>query len=468
MRDLYQDFMQLRAQDGCRTGFNPVWMPSCLFDFQESVTEWNLWSGKSATLADCGLGKTLMELVWGENVVRHTNKPVLDLTPLAVAGQTVSEAAKFDIEINRCNDGKPQGKCVQVTNYEKLHHFNPNDYGGVICDESSCLKGDGPRRAAATEFMRTVPYRLMATATPAPNDYIELGTTSEALGVMGQMDMLNRFFKNDDGNSLSIRRPGRFTDLNALRNGTGNKWRFKGHAAQPFYRWVCGWARAGRKPSDFGPFSDKRFVLPKLIEREHIVETRTLADGYLYPLPASNRREELDERRRTIQERCEKAAELVANTGKPFVIWCHLNPEGDLLEKLIPDAIQISGADSDEAKEEKWSEFIGGKVRGMISKQKIGGWGLNLQFCAHVVEFASHSFEAHYQGVRRCWRFGQTEDVINDIIATEGEKGAKDNMQRKSAAADQLFSMLVEHMHEALRIDNSRFANQEVIAPAWL
>ena len=191
----YARFLEGKAQDKNFAGFKPTWMPSTMFDFQESVADWNIRKGKSADLIDCGLGKTFIELVWGENVVRHTNKPVLDLTPLAVAQQTVREADKFGIQIHRCNDGKPVGKCVQVTNYEKLHHFRPEDYGGVICDEASCLKAtNGKHRAMVTEFMRTIPYRLMATATPAPNDYIELGTLAEALGVMGQIDMMNRFF----------------------------------------------------------------------------------------------------------------------------------------------------------------------------------------------------------------------------------------------------------------------------------
>jgi len=245
-------------------------------------------------------------------------------------------------------------------------------------------------------------------------------------------------------------------------------WRFKGHAEIPFFRWVCSWARAGRKPSDLGSFADDLFVLPPLIEREHVIETRTLADGCLFPMAATNRLEELEEARRTIPERCEKAAELVAHTGKPFIIWCQLNPEGDLLEKLIPDAVQISGADKDEVKEEKYEAFLSGQVRGMISKQKIGGWGLNCQHCAHVVEFASHSYEAHYQGVRRCWRFGQKNPVTNDIISTEGQRGAKENMQRKSAAADRMFNLLVEHMNTALKIESGYKFTQEVQSPAWL
>jgi hypothetical protein len=461
----YERFLESKAQEGSFTGFDPVWMPPFLFDFQRSIVEWNLRKGKSATFADCGMGKTPMELVWAENVVRKTNKPVLIVTPLAVAQQTIRESEKFGIQADRSSDGAVYVG-INVTNYERLHYFNPHDFAATVCDESSAIKSfNGKRRAAVTEFMRTQPYRLLATATAAPNDYIELGTSSEALGVMGQMDMLNRFFRNDQ-NTSDMKRLNRHSPAEGGPSNAG--WRFKGHAETPFFRWVCSWARGGRRPSDFGPFEDSRFVLPKLIEREHIVETRTIAPGYLYPVPASNMAEEREERRRTIQERCEKAAELVADTGKPFVIWCHLNPEGDLLEKLIPDAVQVAGADPDEAKEAAYEAFVSGQSRGIITKQKIGGWGLNWQHCAHVVEFASHSFEQHYQGVRRCWRYGQTQDVINDIIVTEGEKGAKDNMQRKSEAADRMFSMMVTHMHESLKIESGYKFNEEVQVPSWL
>lgn len=477
MADLrpYREFLETKQQEGSRSGFAPLWMPDCAFDFQKAVAEWVLRAGKSAAFLDCGMGKTLIELIWSENVVRKINRPVLILTPLAVAQQTVNEGAKFGIEAIRINEGPPIRVTNFVTNYEKLHRFDANDWGGIVCDESSCLKAfDGKRRAQVTEFMRRIPYRLMATATAAPNDYIELGTTSEALGIMGQVDMLNRFFKNDQNTSDMKRGRTYYASSGYSQNGQARGaisagWRFKGHAAAPFWRWVCSWTRAGRKPSDLGSFADDKFVLPPLIEREHIVKTRSLAPGYLAELPAKNRAEELEERRRTIQERCELAASLVADTGEPFIIWCQLNPEGDLLEKLLfYDCIQISGSDSDEAKEEKYQAFLSGEARGMVSKQRIGGWGLNCQHCAHVVEFADHSFEAHYQGVRRCWRFGQTRPVINDIIATEGQRGAKENMQRKSEAADRMFDALVEHMHRSERIDIGYHADQREQVPAWL
>jgi hypothetical protein len=454
----YARFLQRKAQSGARTGFTPVWMPDFLFDFLQSLVEWALLTGRCAIFADCGLGKTPMQLVWAENVVRKTNRHVLILTPLAVAQQTVREAAKFGIECSRSAGKLPPSAAIVVTNYEKLHHFQPEDFAAVVCDESSAIKAfDGQRRAEVTEFMRTVPYRLLATATPAPNDYIELGTSSEALGVMGQVEMLNRYFKNDANTS----------DMKRQRDGSGAGWRFKGHAEIPFMKWVCGWARACRRPSDLG-FSDQRFVLPELIEREHVIETRTLAPGMLFALPATNMQEEREERRRTIPERCEYAASLVAETRQPYVVWCQLNDEGDLLEKLLPDAIQVSGSDSDECKEEAYEAFSSGQSRGIITKHKIGAWGLNWQHCAHVVEFASHSYEQHYQGTRRCWRFGQKRDVVNDIIATEGQRGIKENMRRKAEAATRMFSLLVDHMNEAMRVETGYKFTREVEKPSWL
>jgi hypothetical protein len=460
----YEEFLSRKVQHGSPHGFTPLWLPDFLFDFQSLLVEWSLIIGRGAIFADCGMGKTPMELVWAENVIRKTNKPVLILTPLAVGQQTMREAEKFGIEARRSSGAIFKG--INITNYEKLHLFRPDDFAGVVCDESSAIKAfDGKRRAQVTEFLRTIPYRLMATATAAPNDYIELGTTSEALGVMGQVDMLNRFFKNDNNTSDTAKH---WRGFHAPRQLIGPGWRFKGHAEIPFWRWVCSWARAGRRPSDFGPFSDDKFKLLPLIEHEHIVETRTLADGMLFALPATNMQEEREESRRTIPERCEMAATLVESTEKPFIIWCNLNPEGDLLERLIPDAVQISGADPDEAKEEKYATFLSGQSRGMISKQKIGGWGLNCQHCAHVVEFATHSFEAHYQGVRRCWRFGQKHPVINDIIATEGQRGIMENLRRKTDQADRMFDAIVKYMAEALQIHHGYKFEKKAEVPAWL
>jgi hypothetical protein len=433
-------------------------MPDSLFDFQSALVEWALRKGRAAIFADCGLGKTLMQLAWAENVLRFRNRSVLILTPLAVAQQTVREGAKFGITTRRSAGGDgPRGAEILVINYEKLHHFDPADFGAVVCDESSAIKAfDGKRRAAVTEFCRTIPYRLLCTATAAPNDYIELGTSSEALGELGRMDMLNRFFVNDQNTS----------DVRKRLYGVAKGWRFKGHAETPFWRWVCSWARACRRPSDLG-FEDGDFVLPPLVERDHIVETATLPDGMLFAAPATNFREEREERRRTIQERCEMAAQLATNAD-PAVVWCHLNAEGDLLAELIPESQQVRGADSDEAKEEAYAAFASGELRCLITKPKIGAWGLNWQHCARVISFASHSYEQDYQGVRRCWRFGQTKPVTVDRVYTEGEARVRENMRRKAEAADRMFTELVAHMNDSLRLSGARSFDIQAEVPAWL
>lgn len=462
----YREFLNKKSQAAWNDGFKPIWIPDFLFPFQQSITEWNIIKGRSATFADCGLGKTPMQLVWAENVLRHTNKPVLILTPLAVSHQTVAEGEKFGIEVKRSHDGKVHPGVINVTNYERLHYFSPDDFSGVVCDESSILKSfDGAYRKEITEFMRKVRYRLLCTATAAPNDYIELGTSSEALGELGYTDMLTRFFKNDQNTIKPTIYLHRGKDFQNLMEGA--KWRFKGHAEQPFWQWVCSWARACRKPSDLG-FNDDGFILPALTETEHLVTAEKLAPGMLFAIPAIGLKEQRQERRRTFEERCQKAADLVNNTGKPATVWCHLNDEGDLLERLIPDSIQISGKDSDEAKEEKFISFIKGGNRVLVTKPKIGAWGLNLQMCSHVVSFPSHSYEQYYQLVRRCWRFGQKNPVQSDIITTEGEIEVLKNLQRKARAADRMFSNLVAYMNESLKIERSRDFTEKEIVPLWL
>lgn len=456
----YAEFLAGKAQQGATGGFKPLWMSPRLFDFQAHLVEWALLRDRAAIFADCGLGKTAMQLVWAENVVRKTNGRVLVLTPLAVGAQTVREGEKFGVECRRSAAGELPAKIV-VANYERLHRFTPSDFVGVVCDESSCLKSyDAVTRAAVTEFMRTIPYRLLCTATAAPNDYIELGTSSEALGHLGYMDMLNRFFKNDQHTS-DTKRHWRRT------GGEKVRWRFKGHAELPFWRWVCSWARAVRRPSDLG-FEDAAFVLPPLVEREHLVTAETLADGMLFPLPAAGLHEQREERRRTIKERCQRVAELVADTGHPALVWCHLNDEGDRLADLIGrDGEQISGADSEEAKEEKFLAFIAGQIRVIVTKPKIGAWGLNLQHCAHVVYFPSHSYEAFYQGIRRCWRFGQPRPVKVDVVVTEGDQAVMANLRRKASAADEMFTRLVNEM-ETASVPAIEDGRREETVPAWL
>jgi len=454
--DGYASLIASKSQAGADSGFEPLWMPDFLFDFQAAKTEWAIRKGRAANVADCGLGKTPMSLTWGSNVARKTGRPVLYLNPCAVGPQVVREAEKFGVEARMSRDGSSHGHIV-VTNYEKLHLFNPGDFGGVICGESSILKSfEGQRRGEITQFMRKAEYRLLETATAAPNDYIELGTSSEALGYLGHMDMLNRFFKNDLNNSAQGRMRGEVI-----------KWRLKGHAEEPFWRWVCSWMHAIRKPSDMG-YRDGAFVLPPLEEVEHLVKSATLADGMLFEMPAVGLQEQREERRRTVGERCEYVAGLVNPTGEPALVWCDLNEEGDRLERLIPDAVQVSGADSDEAKEEKLMAFASGRARVLVTKKKIGAWGLNFQHCAHIVDFPSHSFEQRYQGVRRCWRFGQKRPVRVDTVTTEGQQGVVKNLQRKAEQADRMFSRLVQHMNDGAAIARVDHHTKPMECPQWL
>jgi len=462
----YAEFIERKTQLGGMHGFEPKWMPEFLFPFQAQLVEWALAKGRGAIFADCGLGKTPMQLVWAENVRQHTGKPVLILTPLAVSYQTEGEARKFDIEAVISRDGKPTAE-ITITNYDRLHHFRREDYGGVVCDESSAIKSfDGVRRAMVTDFVRKTPYRLLCTATAAPNDYIELGTSSEALGYLGYMDMLSRFFTNKE-KSAKLRRPGRWQtargDDGQLSHVDG--WRFKGHAEDAFWRWVSSWARAMRKPSDYG-FDDDGFVLPNLEHRQHVVTARTPREDTLFDLPANGIREEREESRRTIAERCELVAELLSD-APVAVAWCQLNAEGDLLTRLIDGAVQISGPDDPERKEEVLAAFSRGEIRVLVTKPIIGAWGLNWQHCNRMTFFPSHSYEQYYQAVRRCWRFGQTRPVLVDIVTTEGGSAALKNLTRKASQADRMFEALVAHMLDALTIDRSNRFTEDAEVPSW-
>ena len=470
----YSDFIYRKSQLGDMAGFDPVWMPDFLFDFQKSLVEWAVRKGRAAIFADCGLGKTPMQLVWAENVVRKTMRPVLILTPLAVAAQTVREAAKFDIPIARSQNGEIRSTIV-VSNYERLHYFNPDDFAGVVCDESSILKHfTGATQSAVTRFMLKVPYRLLCTATAAPNDYVELGTSSQALGELGYSEMLTRFFKQSDNKMHRMQQikdqrreklANHFGKLSFRVHQQIGQWHLKGHATTPFWQWIASWARACRKPSDLG-FSDDDFALPALIERAHNIMPDRPPDGMLLTLPAIGLSEERDERRRTLTERCNLVADLV-NHDRSAVIWCHLNAEGDRLAEVVPNSRQVRGADTDEQKEEAYRAFAAGEIKRLIIKPKIGAWGLNWQHCNHVVTFASHSYEQYYQSVRRCWRFGQKNPVTVDIIATEGERRVQENMARKAAGADQMFAELVAQMNSAMHLSSEQF-QYPVETPQWL
>jgi len=452
----YHEFLQQRQQYGSDDGFDPLWMPAFLFGFQQYLVDWAVRKGRAAIFADCGLGKTPMQLVWAQNVVQKTNKPVLILTPLAVTGQTLDEATKFSIDARRAAPEQNGSATIDVTNYEKLHLFSPDVYGGVVCDESSILKNfNGVRRKQITEFMRTVPYRLLCTATAAPNDWIELGTSSEALGYLGERDMKTQFFS----------RKAQY----ALDRGRRKEWNLRGWAEKgPFWKWLSSWARTARRPSDLG-YDDGGFILPPLDTRHIKVEASRPTPGMLFDMPAVTFHEEREAIRRTIQERCEAAAGTVCRNGATSMVWCNLNDEGNLLEKMIPDAVQVAGADSDEKKEEAARWFVHGTDarRVLISKPSIFGFGLNFQHCSHMTYFPTWSYEKYYQATRRLLRFGQTRQVVADLVFTDGGTRMLTGLEQKEQHAIEMFDNLVQHMSQELHI-NQVYTQQKVEVPGWM
>lgn len=448
----YQKFIQKKSERIIGDGFDPLFIPDFLFDFQKHLVDWAIKTGRSAIFADCGMGKTPMQLVWAENVIKKTNKPVLILAPLSVSLQTVEEAEKFDIEAARSMNGKFSGVKVITTNYERLHYFNADDFAGVVCDESSIIKNfDGKRKKEITNFLKKIRYRLLCTATAAPNDYIELGTSSEALGYIGYMDMLSMFFRNEE---------------DSLHPAfIGSQWRFKRHAEKPFWRWLSSWARACRKPSDMG-FCNGDFVLPELIEDITHIKS-PVPDGCLFEMPAITLAEQRADTKATIVSRCEKAAESIEDADSA-IAWCHLNAESDLLTDLIDGSVSVSGSDKDERKDEVFSAFKRGDVRVLVTKPKIAAFGMNWQHCARMAYFPTHSFEQYYQSIRRCWRFGQTKPVKVDVIASTGQLGVFNNLSRKSTACAAMFASLIDHMNEVNRIDRINDYTKSEEMPSWL
>lgn len=451
----YEEFIRQKAQFKGGDGIATKELPSFLFDFQDYLVRYALSRGRSAIFADCGMGKTAMELAWGDAIVKATNRPVLLATPIAVGAQMVAEAEKFGIQAKRSRDGKiDDTACIWITNYEQLHKFDPSMFAGFVGDESSCIKdAKSERKHTVVEFVRRMQYRLLCTATAAPNDFFELGTSSEALGYLGFRDMITTFFKQETSKD---------------HKGWGRtKYRFRGHAQEPFWAWVCSWARSLRRPSDLG-FKDSRFVLPSLNEIEHVVETAKLRPGMLFAMAGRDLQEERAERRNSIEERCELAAKIAHDCDGPTVLWCELNPEGEMLSRLISDSKEVKGSMTDELKEEYLTAFSMGQIKRLIIKPKIGAWGLNWQHCSNVVSFPSHSYEQYYQAVRRCWRFGQTKPVTVSLIVGEGESGILKNIRRKADQTDHMFKSIVAHMKDAMHLVNSDFFPEKEIVPTWL
>ncbi|BCB27039.1 hypothetical protein SKTS_19250 [Sulfurimicrobium lacus] len=450
MSDLaYSEFLARKAKLDPATGFDDIpELPEQLFPFQRDIVRWALRRGRAAVFAQTGLGKSFMELAWGQAVHNLTGGNVLLLTPLAVAGQMVREAGKFGLPAKQCAHQDEVEPGVTVTNYAKLHHFDLSQFVGVILDESSILKAfDGKTRTLLIDACANVPYRLAATATPAPNDFTELGNHAEFLGVMSVTGMQAVFFTHDGGDT--------------------SKWRLKGHAEDEFWRWMCSWSVLLRRPSDLG-YDDGAYDLPPMEKVEHIVDVEG-AD-------AKTLSERLGARRDSIAERVAKAAALVPD-GKPCVLWCNLNAEGDALVEAIPGAVNLSGADSEIEKERKLNAFTSGEIRVLVTKPKIAGFGMNWQHCADTIFVGlNDSFEQVYQAVRRFWRFGQTETVNVHFVAASTEGAVLDNLKRKEAEAERMGAAMVAQMadissemvHGALREEDPYTPIVPVEIPYWL
>jgi superfamily II DNA or RNA helicase len=397
---------------------------SHLFGFQRDVVSWALRKGRAAMFLDCGMGKTIMQLEFAH----HVPGDVLILAPLAVAQQTVRESEKFGIKAIYSRKGK-QGK-ITVANYEMLEHFSAVDYEGIVLDESSILKSfDGTFRNQIISTFERTPFRLACTATPAPNDYMELGNHSEFLGALSRTEMLSTFFVHDGGDTA--------------------KWRLKRHAQSDFWKWVCSWAVMMRKPSDLG-YPDDGFILPEMQVHDISIEQSTPTAGMLFAMPAATLQERRQARSGSVESRAEEVARIVATKPtEPWLIWCNLNSESDEALKQIPGAVEIRGANSRQEKEDRMLGFSNGEIRVLITKPSICGWGMNWQHCPNVVFYGlSDSYEQFYQAVRRCWRFGQKNKVNCYIVTSSNEGAVTENIKRKERDASQMAEEMVNNMHE--------------------
>jgi hypothetical protein len=425
--DAYAAFLARKAILDPPTGLSEIPdLPAGLFPFQRDIVTWALKRGRAALFAGTGLGKSFMELAWGQAVHHATQGDVLHFAPLAVAAQMVREAEKFGIPARHVRSQADCGPGINITNYQKIEHFDLNEFGGVILDESSILKSEsGHYRNELVDACHNIPFRLSATATPSPNDYMELGNQAEFLGIMSYSDMLATFFTHDGGET--------------------QKWRLKGHAENDFWRWMASWSVLLQKPSDLG-YEDGAYDLPALHQIHHTVTTAP--DGIdLIGGTASTMQERIRARRDSVLERCAAAVDVVPKDGLPCIFWCNLNAEQDALEKLLGDAaISIRGTQKDELKESLLFSWLAGDKPNIILKPSMFGWGLNFQHCRRMAFVGlNDSWEQIFQAVRRCWRFGQTGEVFAWFIAADTEGAVVANLKRKEADADRMAAAMVLH-----------------------
>lgn len=415
-------------------------LPEILKPHQRDLTRWSLRRGRAAIFAGTGLGKTLCELVWAQQVAAYTGKPVLIFAPLAVAAQHIREAAKFGVAAKLVKtQADVSGAGVYVTNIQKIEHFDMTLFGGVVIDESSCLKScDSTYRTLLTDRCKDVAFRLAATATPAPNDFMELGNHAEFLGIMSYTDMLSTFFVHDGGDTA--------------------KWRLKGHAEDAFWRWMASWSVMLRKPSDLG-YDDTGYDLPPLRQHSHRVDVEyapNMETGLLFPMEASSLQERISARRASVSERVAMALDIVPKDG-PCIIWCYRNDEQDALEKALADrCVSVRGSNSDDENERRIVQWLSGEKQIIISKTVMLGFGLNFQHCSRMIFVGlTDSFEQVFQAIRRCWRFGQTKPVDVHFVYSEIEGAVIENLRRKEADAERMADGLIAHMAD-LNAENVR------------
>jgi len=454
----YNEFLQSKLITSEPSGFDidRGRLPSQLYEYQKDLVQWGCKRGKAALFTMTGTGKTAMQVSWADEVVSHTGGKVLVLAPLAVSRQTVMESAKFGINVHICRMSGETTEGADISNYEKLHHFNPDDYAGIVLDESSIIKDyAGKTRQAIIDFARQIPYRLACTATPSPNDYMELGNHAEFLGVMSYTEMLATFFVHDGGDT--------------------SKWRLKGHAEESFWKWLATWGVFLTKPSDLG-YSDEGFDLPPLHTTQHVVESAP-TEGNLFVVKASSLTERRAARKESLERRIAKCAEIVAQSRKPFLVWCDLNAESESITKSIPGAVEVTGSDSDEHKERCMLDFAAGKIDVMVTKPSICGFGMNWQVCSDTAFVGlSDSFEALFQATKRFHRHGQTREVNRHLIISEAEGSVMTNVKRKEKEFDIMIATMVDHTKK-MTMENIRSlhreqdeynANKPIIIPDWL
>ena len=431
----YNIFLENKSVVDRKSGFKVSLskLNSMLFDWQKVVTRWSIARGRAALFEDCGLGKTPQQLEWANQINKKTDSPILILAPLAVSEQTKREGDKFGIDVTICTNKSDVVNGINITNYEKLSKFNPSIFAGVVLDESSILKNfSGVRRNEIIDAFRKIPYKLACTATPAPNDYMELGNHSEFLGVLTRAEMLASFFINDTGHV--------------------GHWRLKGYVKDNiFWKWLSSWAVMITKPSDIG-YEDGEFLLPAVHYHEHIIKSSAKPKRGFFIQCAETLNERRKVRGDTVEIRSRKAADLINATDDRWVLWCNLNYEGDCLEKYVAEIVQVAGRHPDELKTKRMLDFAIGKEKRIVTKPKIAGLGMNWQICHKAVFVGlSDSWEQFYQAVRRIWRFGQTEEVDIHIILEEREGKVLANIKRKDKQAREMIENMLVYMQDLMK-----------------